>query len=304
MTDQPTAVPPPSAPPRRMATLKKVLIGLGVLALLGAVAAFVALRATQGPVDASNRFLKLNATDGPAAAFAAASPAFQASGGVAAWEQYARAAGLTEFKSATWTSREVNASGTARLEGSIATSTGATLPATVELVKANGGWRVQTLKLTPAGFQQPPAPTASPAPQAAPASNPGVRGSGGETAGTAPPAGGVLPGYPSDPAPTVTAPPAAPLPGGAGRLGSVVPANGAPIPGAKVAGTCKQVLLETTGIDFDSISCLSPQPVQAGSVTQCSVSKGAKRGTMTVTTGAYDAASGRVGFNCSVGAPQ
>jgi hypothetical protein len=298
MTDRPTAAAPPSAP-RRMSTFRKAAIVLGVLALLGAVAAFVALRATQGPVDAANRFLKLNATDGPAAAFAAASPGFQAAGAEAAWEQYARTSGLTQYTSASWNNREVSANGIAKLSGSIATTAGATLPVTIELVKASGGWRVQTLKLTPAGFGGDAMPATAPAP------SPGGTGGAvrGWAGGSSPaPAPAPLPGYPSDL--RVSPPPGLGAGSGSGRLGAVVPANATPIPGAKVAGTCKQRLLETTGIDFDSIECPTPLSPQAGSTVQCRVGKRAQTGTMTVTTGAYDPATQRVDFTCTVGAPQ
>jgi hypothetical protein len=276
-----------------------VLIVVGVLALIGIALGTIVWRATQGAADAANVFLETTATKGPAASWAIASPAFQQNAPPSQWDAFAKQIGLTGYKSARWSKREIT-NDVAHLEGAMATQAGGTIPLTVELVKTNGKWLVQLINASQSGFQTstnaasvansnvPPAPLVGNVPPTGMVVDP-----------VTPPATGQDPSFASawqEPSANAGQAPA-------GDRTSMVPQGGAVIPGAKVAGTCMTILQEKTGVKFNSIQCLSGLPAQVGASIQCSLQKGAQRGQMTVTVTSIDEASKELNFHCSAGSP-
>lgn len=293
------AVTPYAAPAPKKSRWKVVLIVIGVLALLGVILGTIVWRATQGAADAANAFLETTATKGPAASRDMASPAFQQNAPPEQWDAFAKQIGLTGYKSASWTKREIT-NDVAHLEGTMATQAGGTIPLTVELVKTNGKWLVQLINAPQSGFQ-----TSSNAAAVANSAvtQPSVVGNVPPTDmvvdPAAPPTTGQDPGFASawqGPAANAGQSPS-------GDRTSMVPQGGAVVPGAKVAGTCMTILQEKTGVKFDSIECLSGLPAQVGASIQCSLQKGAQRGQMTVTVTSIDQASKEMNFHCSAGSP-
>lgn len=90
----------------------------------------------------------------------------------------------------------------------------------------------------------------------------------------------------------------------AGATGtSLIPLNGAPIPGAKVAGTCLLKLREAGGAAPDNAECTAPLPASLGATTQCTATRGQIRAPMTVTVTNVDASTNTLAFRCAVTAP-
>jgi hypothetical protein len=144
-----TRAPARRGPPRWVIY---VAIGIAALVLLGAVGGGIAFMATGGAVKAADDFFAADAAQGPGAAWAKASPAFQAASPAATWEAVSRLNGLGGFKSANWSDRSVSGA-TAALKGTLNLMPGGALPVTVNLVKGASGWQVLSLQFAGAGVQ-------------------------------------------------------------------------------------------------------------------------------------------------------
>lgn len=82
---------------------------------------------------------------------------------------------------------------------------------------------------------------------------------------------------------------------------SLIPLGGAPIPGAKVAGTCLERLrIAAPATMPDHVECLQGLPTSPGSAIMCSASRGQAVGQMTATITKLDAAANTVSFACAV----
>lgn len=293
---QPTTGPTPPpypGPALRKSRRRTVLIVIGVLVALGLIGGIFAWRATAGAVDAANAFLSKTATEGPAAAWETASPAFKQNAPAAQWDAFAKQIGLTNYKSASWNNRQIS-NNIAHLEGTMTTQAGGTVPLTMELVKTDGKWLVQLINAPQSGFQT----SSNAAAVSQTAQTPAPMG-----AGNVPPSGLVVdPNAGQNTSGWQTDPSANQSQGSLGSGSSVMP-RGVSVPGAQVAGICMTMLQEKAGIKFDSIQCLPALPAQMGATIQCAISKGAQRGQMTVTVTGYDAATQNVQFRCVPGNP-
>ncbi|MBV9509350.1 MAG: hypothetical protein JO303_03600 [Caulobacteraceae bacterium] len=150
------------APRRRGLPRWLLYVGLavGAFVLLGLIGGTIAFMATGGAVKVADDFFATDAAQGPAAAWAKASPSFQAASPEPMWEAVSHGNGLGAFKSTSWSDRSVSGA-TAELKGVLNLSGGSALPVTVDLVKGAGGWQVQSLQFANAGVQ-PPAGVAAP----------------------------------------------------------------------------------------------------------------------------------------------
>jgi len=106
----------------------------------GAIVWFV-FGLTAGIADAGTSFFRTLATDGPHAAYVSASPAYQAGTSEAALTRYAARLHLTDFASASWSSRSISGS-TGTLGGTVTLKSGTTLPFEMTLVKQGDLWKV------------------------------------------------------------------------------------------------------------------------------------------------------------------
>lgn len=134
---------------RRKGPVKKgVWIGCGLAALVGLLACggFIVLlfSMTQPVVDGANDFLSLLAQDKTPEAYASAAGVLRAQGDEASFTAAVKQLGLTDYISASWTSRKIeNQAGS--VEGTVTTK-GGTAPAKVDLVYEQGKWRVVGLQ--------------------------------------------------------------------------------------------------------------------------------------------------------------
>lgn len=130
-----------------MKTILKILAGFVVL--IAAIFGFV-FWATAGLPDTANSFFTRIAADDYAGAIALTTPDFRASTDRAALERFARENGFDKYQSADWSSRSFN-NNLGSLEGSLRTNDGGVIPVTLQLVKADDGWRIQNVLKAQAG---------------------------------------------------------------------------------------------------------------------------------------------------------
>ena len=84
-------------------------------------------------------------------AYQGLSKAFQDSTDVQQLESFLKKTGLSEFQSASWSSRSIDG-GVGSLEGSVSTVSGSTIPLEVQLVKEAGAWKIQHLNRPAVGI--------------------------------------------------------------------------------------------------------------------------------------------------------
>ena len=153
MAAQPYAPPPPPAPPPSPLPgwLRFLGIGCGALLLLGMVAGslfFLLIRkATEGPEETVKAFLTAAGSgdfDTAHGYFSAdlkrVQPRDQFSAQAAAHQQ------LFQVRDTTFDNRSVDLQG-AKLSGSVTLTAGPVLPASFELVKEDGQWRLTSYQL-------------------------------------------------------------------------------------------------------------------------------------------------------------
>src|SRR5437660_6817282 len=120
---------------------KGCLIAIGAALALIVIIILLAFGLTRGAVKAGNEFLGLIGSGKIAAAYETASPTLKSQQSVGSFEQAVKNLGLTDFASASWSSRETK-NDRAHLEGSVTTRSGGKIPLTLELVKESGTWKV------------------------------------------------------------------------------------------------------------------------------------------------------------------
>lgn len=130
---------------------KKLLIGLGVVAVVAAVIVGAVFYFTSGISDAATDFFATTASSGAPAAYKKASGGFRQAVSESDFEAIADRLGLAKFKSASWPTREMQ-NGRGKVVGTVTLEGDITLPATVNLVKNEAGqWQVFNFELAPPG---------------------------------------------------------------------------------------------------------------------------------------------------------
>jgi hypothetical protein len=129
---------------------KGCLIAVGICLGLVVIIILLAFGLTRGAVKAGDEFLEQIGSGKIAAAYESASPTLKSQQTAKSFEQAVKDLGLTDFASASWSSRETK-NDRARLEGSVKTRSGGKIPLTMELVKESGMWKVIYLSAPQAG---------------------------------------------------------------------------------------------------------------------------------------------------------
>jgi hypothetical protein len=166
--------------------VKKVLMivaaVVGGLVVLGVIVIGGVFYFTSGAVDAGERFLALLAQDRIEEAYASTATSFRGQQTEASFAAAVRAIGLTRYESASWSNREIQ-NDRARLEGSVTTTDGGTIPLTVTLVSEGDEWKVLGLSTPMAGaeVQNAATPPAAPATPPERSEAPPSGAAGGET---------------------------------------------------------------------------------------------------------------------------
>lgn len=127
-----------------MTTSKKIFLGIGIVAALVAVILGVVFYATSDFPKTANSFLSLVAQGNTAEAYRSTAREFQAGTSKQEFDQFLRATSLTEYETASWSSRSIeNDRGT--LEGTVTTKSGGKIPMRIEFIKEDGGWKIYSL---------------------------------------------------------------------------------------------------------------------------------------------------------------
>ncbi len=145
-----------------MKSFVRIVVGIALVAALG-VAAF--LHFTRGMTDVVQAFFEAVRRNDPVAAHELLSQDFKANTSADELSAFLLASGLTKVVSAAFPERRVD---TARgvLRGAVTTSTGATIPLEITLVKEADAWRIQAITKGDAGVRA--AVAATPAALSAP----------------------------------------------------------------------------------------------------------------------------------------
>ena len=129
--------------------VKIVLLGCGALGLIVVLLAggifYLAWRATQGPVDGANQFLKLVSEGKTKEAHASGSSAFRQAASVEDIDALSQQFKLDQFLDTTFTNRNIS-NNNARISGTLRTKT-ESMPITVDLVYYDDAWHVENLRL-------------------------------------------------------------------------------------------------------------------------------------------------------------
>lgn len=322
-------------PARRRRWPRIVLLCVCGLAALGTAIVWATFRLTSPAVDAAEAFLTATAEGGPAASYMLASPAFRAATPESAWESFARNRRLTAYQSASWTSRSIDANGTAELAGTMTFQDGDRMPVQISLVKSQEHWRVLAMRSPVSGAQSSETSagssgTVAPAQQSADLSSraaggaqqraenalppsqsatpssvdttmPASPGSGAnaswETAENPP---GGSPATPAAPSPSLGS--SAQLPGVAVSSLSPPPENYAPptpmVPAAKVAGTCMYLFSSRAHLALDGMNCATGLRAVPGATIRCVAQKNGQEAGVTVTLQSYNSSSSHPELSC------
>jgi hypothetical protein len=130
--------------------MKKILIGLGVLLVLGVTGFTAALYATSGLTDSTKLFFDSVRAKNYPAAYALVSNGFKAATSQDAFVSFIEGTGLAEVKDTSWSSRTVTM-GAGELEGTVTTNQGGAIPLKISLVKEEGAWRIHSINKGPSG---------------------------------------------------------------------------------------------------------------------------------------------------------
>ncbi|MFE0019314.1 hypothetical protein ACFWXH_31000 [Mesorhizobium sp. NPDC059054] len=130
---------------------KKLLIGLGAVAVVAAIIVSAVFYFTSGISDAATDFFATTASSGAPAAYKKAAGGFRQAVSEQDFVAIADRLGLAKFKSASWPTREMQ-NGQGKVVGTVTLEGDVTLPATVNLVKNEAGqWQVFNFELAPPG---------------------------------------------------------------------------------------------------------------------------------------------------------
>ena len=122
-------------------------LGLIIIIIIIILLAFAL---TRGAVKSGEDFLGLIGSGKIAAAYESASPTLKSRESLESFTQSVKDLGLTDFASASWSSREKK-NDRAHLEGSVKTRSGGTIPLNLDLVKESGTWKVNYLSAPQSG---------------------------------------------------------------------------------------------------------------------------------------------------------
>ena len=129
---------------------KGCLIAIATALGLIIIIVLLAFGLTRGAVKSANDFLGLIGSGKIAAAYESASATLKSRQNLESFTQSVKDLGLTDFASASWSSRETK-NDRAQLEGSVKTRAGGTIPLNMELVKESGIWKVIYLSAPQSG---------------------------------------------------------------------------------------------------------------------------------------------------------
>jgi len=131
--------------------MKKLLIGLGVIAVLVIIALIFVFRLTSGIVDVADQFFKAVQAKDFSEAYTYVAEDFQAATSLEQLKTFLEQSALVNYSDASWSSREITTL-QGKLEGTIKTIDGGSVPVTMTFVKEEGKWKILYIEKTTAGL--------------------------------------------------------------------------------------------------------------------------------------------------------
>ena len=144
----PASVP---ALPRRPGW-QRLLIGFGGFVVVSAALFALVWRLTAGLTETADAFFVALRDGDIATAKTYLAEDFRASTSDEQLREYVKNSALSEYQSASWSSRGIQNS-RGNLEGTLETRSGGSIPMQIELVKENGGWKIYALRKPPSGLR-------------------------------------------------------------------------------------------------------------------------------------------------------
>jgi FlaG/FlaF family flagellin (archaellin) len=132
---------------------KKILLAIGIVVVFVAVIISVVFYATSDLPKTADAFFWQIAQGHTTEAYKSTAAEFQAGTSEQEFVRFLKTTSLTEYESASWSSRSIqNDRGT--LEGTVTTKSGGKIPLKVELVKEDGGWKIYSLRKPKGGLTE------------------------------------------------------------------------------------------------------------------------------------------------------
>jgi len=132
--------------------LKKILIGLGILAAVVTIIIVVVFQMTSGIADIANSFFtEIKAGDFDHAYDTYLSEEFKAATSKEVLRDFLNGSTLSDFTDASWPTRSMQ-NNQGELEGTITTSDGGTVPLSISFVQENENWKILSINLSQAGL--------------------------------------------------------------------------------------------------------------------------------------------------------
>ena len=131
--------------------MKKFLIVIAVLIAVVCVIVAGVFYLTSGITKTADQFFNSVKKNDIQAAYTYLSEGFRASTPQDKLEAFLRSNALTNYKSASWSNRSITWK-TGKVEGSIETADGGTIPIKIEFVKEKGGWKILSIQKEMAGL--------------------------------------------------------------------------------------------------------------------------------------------------------
>lgn len=131
--------------------MKKLLISLIVLVLIGASLFLLSLTIKGGMADTAEKFFTLAKAKNFDEAYSLLSEDFRASTSKKDFIDFLMKSALIEFKEASWSNRSISGN-RGELEGSVVTESGGTVPLKLVLIRENKSWKIYSLSKPKAGI--------------------------------------------------------------------------------------------------------------------------------------------------------
>jgi hypothetical protein len=130
--------------------MKKILLVIGIVMVIGAGIVGVVFYATSGLPESADAFFQQVAQGQASAAYQSTAAEFRAGTSEPEFMQFLKTTALTEYQSASWSSRSIE-SDRGILEGTVTTTSGGKIPLRVEFVKEDGAWKIYAIRKSQGG---------------------------------------------------------------------------------------------------------------------------------------------------------
>ena len=132
-----------------MSKKKKFFIGIGSAVIIAIAYVFYA---TSGLVETADTFFTAAKNNDIEEAYSCVTESFRTKTSIAKFEMFLERNHLKEVTKAHWSSRSIEG-GKGVLEGSVTVESGGVVPLSLHFAKGDGQWKIQFIKMQPAGVQ-------------------------------------------------------------------------------------------------------------------------------------------------------